>query len=67
MYGLRGSAAAKTVKNVIKPTPSPQRLRNPHSKVLTVLGVETSADDSCAAVVTSDRRILSNVVIRQDE
>jgi N6-L-threonylcarbamoyladenine synthase len=31
----------------------------------TVLAIETSADDTCAAVVTSDRKILSNVVVKQ--
>ncbi|EIW68945.1 hypothetical protein TREMEDRAFT_31504 [Tremella mesenterica DSM 1558] len=34
---------------------------------LTVLGIESSADDSCAAIVTSDRYILSNVVIKQHD
>lgn len=32
---------------------------------LTVLAVESSADDTCAAVVGSNRKILSNVVIKQ--
>ncbi|KAI0708167.1 peptidase M22 glycoprotease [Cerioporus squamosus] len=32
---------------------------------ITVLALESSADDTCAAVVTSDRNILSNVVINQ--
>ncbi|EJD03286.1 peptidase M22, glycoprotease [Fomitiporia mediterranea MF3/22] len=31
----------------------------------TVLALESSADDTCAAVVTSEKRILSNVVISQ--
>lgn len=31
----------------------------------TVLALESSADDTCAAVVTSSRRILSNVVVKQ--
>jgi N6-L-threonylcarbamoyladenine synthase len=31
----------------------------------TVLALESSADDTCAAVVTSEREILSNVVIKQ--
>lgn len=35
------------------------------SKRLVVLGIESSADDSCASVVSSDREILSNVVIKQ--
>ena len=36
-------------------------------RALTVLALESSADDSCAAIVTSTRRILANVVIRQDK
>ncbi|KAJ4482234.1 Gcp-like domain-containing protein [Lentinula aciculospora] len=41
----------------------------PHSlnRFFTVLAFESSADDTCAAVVTSDRQILSNVVIRQND
>ncbi|KAL1411881.1 Mitochondrial tRNAs modification protein [Vanrija albida] len=35
------------------------------TRPLTVLGLESSADDACAAVVTSDRRILSSVVRKQ--
>ncbi|KAG6820868.1 hypothetical protein H0H93_010212, partial [Arthromyces matolae] len=38
-------------------------IRNRH---FTVLALESSADDSCAAVVSSARRILSNVVIKQN-
>ncbi len=34
---------------------------------LRVLGLESSADDACAAVVSSERRILSNVVCRQHD
>jgi N6-L-threonylcarbamoyladenine synthase len=34
-------------------------------RALTVLALESSADDSCAAIVDSDRRIISNVVIKQ--
>ncbi|KAJ4001719.1 Gcp-like domain-containing protein [Lentinula boryana] len=37
------------------------------SRLFTVLAFESSADDTCAAVVTSDRQILSNVVIRQND
>jgi hypothetical protein len=36
-----------------------------HRRSFTVLAIESSADDTCAAVVTSDKRILSNVVITQ--
>ncbi|GAA5932700.1 putative N(6)-L-threonylcarbamoyladenine synthase [Sporobolomyces koalae] len=35
------------------------------SKPIVILGLESSADDSCASVVTSDRQILSNVVVKQ--
>ena len=35
------------------------------SRPLVVLGLESSADDSCASIVTSDRRILSNAVVKQ--
>ncbi|KAF9237735.1 glycoprotease family-domain-containing protein [Melanogaster broomeanus] len=37
------------------------------SRHFTVLAVESSADDTCAAVVTSSREILSNVVIKQHD
>lgn len=30
-----------------------------------LLAIESSADDSCASIVSSDRRILSNVVVKQ--
>lgn len=33
---------------------------------LRVLGIESSCDDSCASIVTSDRRILSNVRLGQN-
>jgi hypothetical protein len=33
----------------------------------TVLALESSADDTCAAVVTSSRKILSNVVLKQNQ
>ncbi|ORY24464.1 glycoprotease family-domain-containing protein [Naematelia encephala] len=36
-------------------------------KTFRVLALESSADDSCAAIVDSDRRILSNIVIKQHE
>ena len=35
------------------------------SRPIVVLGLESSADDSCASIVTSDRRILSNAVVKQ--
>lgn len=30
-----------------------------------VLALESSADDSCAAIVSSDRKVWSNVVVKQ--
>ncbi|KZS98357.1 glycoprotease [Sistotremastrum niveocremeum HHB9708] len=38
---------------------------SPRLRRFTVLALESSADDSCAAVVTSDRRVLSNIVVKQ--
>ncbi|KAI0364988.1 glycoprotease [Pilatotrama ljubarskyi] len=35
------------------------------TRAFTVLALESSADDTCAAIVTSDRKILSNVVVNQ--
>lgn len=37
----------------------------PSDRPLRVLGIESSADDSCCAIVTSDRQILSNQVVKQ--
>jgi len=57
---------------ILKPRPiRPVRTLRPYTSHLinrpfTVLAIESSADDTCAAVVTSDRQILSNVVVRQD-
>lgn len=38
----------------------------PHLRHFTVLALESSADDTCAAVVTSSGQILSNVVLKQN-
>ncbi|KAI7869523.1 glycoprotease family-domain-containing protein [Spinellus fusiger] len=38
-----------------------------HQRPLTVLGIETSCDDTSAAIVTSDRRILAEVVHGQQD
>lgn len=35
-------------------------------RLFTVLALECSADDTCAAVVTSSAQILSNVVVKQN-
>ena len=40
-------------------------LNTKQKRTFTVLALESSADDTCAAVVTSEREILSNVVIKQ--
>lgn len=37
------------------------------TRSFTVLALESSADDTCAAVITSSRQILSNVVVKQHE
>ncbi|TFK25491.1 glycoprotease [Coprinopsis marcescibilis] len=43
-----------------------QSIRTPiRISTFTVLAVESSADDTCAAVVTSSRKILSSVVLKQ--
>jgi N6-L-threonylcarbamoyladenine synthase len=39
----------------------------PHRRCLSyILGLESSADDTCVAIISSQPRILSNVVLRQD-
>ncbi|KAJ8073699.1 Mitochondrial tRNAs modification protein [Marasmius tenuissimus] len=43
------------------------RLRSLALRRFTVLALESSADDTCAAIVNSDKRILSNVRIKQNE
>ncbi|KIL68931.1 hypothetical protein M378DRAFT_71041 [Amanita muscaria Koide BX008] len=42
-------------------------LHNSAPQGFIVLALESSADDTCAAVVTSSRQILSNVVIKQNQ
>lgn len=37
-----------------------------HTRSFTVLAFESSADDTCAAVVHSSKSILSNIVIKQN-
>lgn len=44
----------------------PSPLRAATRRHFTVLALESSADDTCAAVVTSSRKILSNVVLKQN-
>ncbi|WOO80523.1 tRNA N6-adenosine threonylcarbamoyltransferase [Vanrija pseudolonga] len=67
----RLSIAARYACAVAGPSTPRARVRPSSSsapssgKPLVVLGLESSADDACAAVVSSDRRILSNVVRKQ--
>ncbi|KAH9963732.1 glycoprotease [Russula dissimulans] len=42
-------------------------LPRPRHRPFTVLALESSADDTCAAVVTSSGQILSNVVLKQND
>ncbi|KZT04628.1 glycoprotease [Laetiporus sulphureus 93-53] len=58
MYGISvlRSISAATASSILQQT----------RRTFTVLALESSADDTCAAVVTSNREILSNVVVRQD-
>jgi Metal-dependent proteases with possible chaperone activity len=37
------------------------------ARPFTVLALESSADDTCAAVVDSSRKILSNIVVKQHD
>ncbi|KAH9928055.1 glycoprotease [Amylocystis lapponica] len=64
MYGI---FRARTVRHI----PASACLQHSLSvrvkgRAFTVLAIESSADDTCAAVVTSDRKILANVVIKQN-
>ncbi|KIJ49341.1 hypothetical protein M422DRAFT_161218 [Sphaerobolus stellatus SS14] len=54
--------ARSILKQHILNVPIPNRIH----RFFTVLALESSADDTCAAVVTSDRQILSNVVVKQN-
>jgi hypothetical protein len=58
---LSASSAIRT------PMLSTRFLPRAHQKRLfTVLALESSADDTCAAVVTSAGKILSNIVVKQN-
>jgi hypothetical protein len=46
------------------PIMSLRRLAN-LTRPFRLLAIESSADDSCAAIVSSDRKIWSNVVVKQ--
>jgi hypothetical protein len=60
------SRLAHTAAPMICPRLLPTRLRVAARRHFTVLALESSADDTCAAVVTSSRKILSNVVLKQN-
>ncbi|BGO89469.1 hypothetical protein NBRC10512_006657 [Rhodotorula toruloides] len=61
--------ARKVVESLLRPVFAASFRRGlstgPATHPLLVLGLESSADDTCAAIVSSDRKILSNVVIKQ--
>ena len=46
---------------------SSKRLLSTYTRPIKVLGIETSCDDTSAAIVTSDRQILAEVVRGQQE
>lgn len=70
---LRPAAAAFTASSTAAGPSHPLRpARLFHAtararKPLTVLALESSADDSCCAIVDADRRIHANVVLKQHE
>ncbi|KAJ7287745.1 glycoprotease [Mycena rebaudengoi] len=43
----------------------PRRVFHPPRRAFTVLAIESSADDTCAAIVCSNRKVLSNVIVKQ--
>lgn len=57
-------AAARLFSPALRPSLA-RAFRPAHARTFTVLALESSADDTCAAVVTSNRKVLSNVVISQ--
>ncbi|CDO76685.1 hypothetical protein BN946_scf184677.g5 [Trametes cinnabarina] len=57
--------ARRLLSRPLRPFISTRSPRHRSSRAFTVLALESSADDSCAAVVTSNRNILSNVVVSQ--
>lgn len=52
------------IRNIYR---SSTRLLSTHARPLRILGIETSCDDTSAAIVTSDRQILAEVVKGQQE
>ena len=64
--GLNAIRLARIQSTLMIRRPFPSRLRVAERRQFTVLALESSADDTCAAVVTSSRKILSNVVLKQN-
>ena len=52
------------LQRVIKPS-RPRLITRRNARCFTVLALESSADDTCAAIVNSDKEIVSNVVMKQ--
>ena len=52
------------LRRVIEPS-QPRLLTRRNYRLFTVLALESSADDTCAAIVNSDGEIVSNVVVKQ--
>ncbi|KWU46605.1 glycoprotease [Rhodotorula sp. JG-1b] len=59
---MRPRAVQQSLASYI--TPAARRVFS-SARPLVVLGLESSADDTCAAIVTSERKILANVVLKQ--
>ncbi|GAA5868858.1 hypothetical protein JCM3774_006776 [Rhodotorula dairenensis] len=62
MLRVRPRAVRQSLASYI--TPAARRVFST-PRPLVVLGLESSADDTCAAIVTSERKILANVVLKQ--
>ncbi|KAF9969886.1 hypothetical protein BGZ73_007564 [Actinomortierella ambigua] len=63
---ITSAAAAPPALPANYPTPRPfPHPSDPSARPLVCLGIETSCDDTCAAIVTSDRQILSEVLRTQ--
>lgn len=62
MLRTRPRAVQQSLASYI--TPAARRVFS-SARPLVVLGLESSADDTCAAIVTSERKLLANVVLKQ--
>lgn len=59
-----GATPPGMLRRVVWPSRS-HLLTRRDGRCFTVLALESSADDTCAAVVNSDREVVSNVVVKQ--